>query len=192
MTRNRPLAARSRLRALATAIVATPLLCAQAPYAAEPHARETLALECRPQLARILLRGHGKLVAPLEEATSCELTAYEGPRTSLYTDRPYHTAIHSEALVGHVFCQTARHGTRSWIVEVSHATQMLALGNDGHQLAAMGWRRLDEGVQVEAAGARFDALYAKRFAPGRYLIRQDFSRTPPPVFWRSEHVRIVR
>ena len=192
MTRIRPLAARSRLRALAIAVFATPLLCAQAPQATDRPIREAIAPECRPPLARILLRGHGQLVAPLEEATSCRLTVYEGPRTPLYTNRPYHTATLSEVLVGHVFCQTARHGTRSWIVEVSHATQLLALGNDGHQLAAMGWRRLDEGVLVEADGARFDALYAKRFAPGRYLIRQDFSRTPPPVFWRSEHVRIVR
>ncbi len=191
MTRNRPLAARPRLRALATAIFATPLLCAQAPYSADPPAREALAIECRPPLARILLRGHGKLVAPLEEATSCRLTLYEGPRTPLYEDRPYHTATRSEALVGHVFCQAARHGTQSWIVEVSHATQLLTLGNEGHQLAAMGWRRLDESVLVEAAGVRFDALYAKRFTPGRYVIRQDFSRTPPPVFWRSEHARIV-
>ncbi len=191
MTRNRPPAAHSRLCALATAIFATPLLCAQAPEATDRPAREAIAPECRPPLARILRRGHGKLVAPLEEATSCRLTVYEGPRTPLYKDRPYHTATHSEALVGHVFCQAARHGTRSWTVEVSHPTQLLTLGNDGHQLAAMGWRRIDEGVLVEAAGARFDALYAKRFTPGRYVIRQDFSRTPPPVFWRSEHVRIV-
>ena len=192
MTRNRPLAARPRLRALATAIFATPLLCAQAPYPTDPRAREAIAPECQPTLARILLRGHGKLVAPLEAATSCRLTVYEGPRTPLYKDRPYHTATRNEALVGHVFCQAARHGTQSWIVEVSHPTQLLTLGSEGHQLAAMGWRRLDGGVLVEAAGARFDALYAKRFAPGRYVIRQDFSRTPPPVFWQSEHVRIVR
>ncbi len=192
MTRNRPLAARPRLWALATAIFATPLLCAQAPRSAHADAREAIAPECLPPLARILLRGHGQLVAPLEEATSCRLTVYEGPGTPLYTNRPYHTETRIEALAGHVFCQTARHGKRSWIVEVTRATQLLALGNDGHQLAATGWRRLDEGVRVEAAGARFDALYAKRLAPGRYLIRQDFSRTPPPVFWRSEHVRLVR
>lgn len=192
MTRDRPPAARPRLRALATAIFATPLLCAQAPHPAHAPVPEAIAPECQLSLAHILLRGHGQLVAPLEEASSCRLTVYQGPRTSLYTNRPYHTETRIEALAGHVFCQTARHGKRSWIVEVTHATQLLALGNDGHQLAATGWRRLDQSVRVEAAGARFDALYAKRFAPGRYLIRQDFSRTPPPLFWRSEHVRIVR
>jgi len=191
MTRNPPPAARSRLRALATAIFAAPLLCAQAPEASDRPAREAIAPECRPPLARILLRGHGKLVSPVEEATACTRTLYEGPRTALYSDRPYGTATRVEALVGHVFCQTPRHGTQSWIVEVSHPTQLLTLGNDGHQLAAIGWRRLDESVLVEAAGVPFDALYAKRFAPGRYLIRQDFSRTPPPVFWRSDHVRIL-
>jgi hypothetical protein len=177
MTRNRPLAARSRLRALATAILATPLLCAQAPEATDRPTREAIAPECRPPLARILLRGHGKLVAPIEEATSCKLMVYEGPQTPLYTDRPYHTTTRSEALVGHVFCQAPRHATRSWTVEVSHPTQLLTLGNDGHQLAAMGWRRLDENVRVEAAGVPFDALYAKRFEPGRYVIRQDFLST---------------
>jgi hypothetical protein len=192
MTRNRPPAARSRLRALATAIFATPLLCAQAPEANDRPAREAIAPECRPLLARVLLRGHGKLVSPVEEATACTRTVYEGPRTALYSDRPYHTATRVEPLVGHVFCQTARHGTQSWTVEISHPTQLLTLGNEGHRLEDMGWRRLDENVRVEAAGVPFDALYAKRFEPGRYVIRQDFSRTPPPVFWRSDHARVVR
>jgi hypothetical protein len=192
MTRNRPLAARSRLRALATAIFATPLLCAQAPEANDRPAREAITPECRPPLARVLLHGHGKLVAPLEEATSCKLAVYEGPQTPLYTDRPYHTATRSEVLLGHAFCRTSRHGTQSWTVEISQPTQLLTLGNEGHRLEGSGWRRLDESVRVEAAGVPFDALYAKRFEPGRYRIRQDFSRTPPPVFWRSEHARVVR
>jgi hypothetical protein len=192
MTRNPPLAARSRLRALATAIFATPLLCAQAPNATDRAAREAIAPECRPPLARLLLRGHGKLVAPLEEATSCKLTVYEGPQTPLYTDRPYRTATRVEALVGRSFCRAERHGARSWIVEVSQPTELLTLGNEGHHLEEMGWRRLDESVRVEAAGVPFDALYAKRFEPGRYLIRQDFSRTPPPLFWQAEHAHIAR
>jgi hypothetical protein len=192
MTRNRPLAARSRLWALATAIFATPLLCTQAPEATNRPAREAITPECRPPLARILLRGHGKLVSPVEEASACTRTLYEGPQTALYSDRPYRTTTRVEPLVGHVFCQAPRHGTQSWTVEISHPTQLLTLGNEGHRLEDMGWRRLDESVLVEAAGVPFDALYAKRFEPGRYLIRQDFSRTPPPVFWRSEHAHIVR
>ena len=179
MPRNQP-----RLRALATLIFTTPLVCAQAAQPADAPSREAIAPECRPALARTLLRGHGQLVASLEEATSCRLTEYEGVGTRLYTNRPYHTATRSEVLVGNVFCQAARHATRSWIIEVSQATQLLALGNDGHELTAKGWRRLGEEVRVEAAGVPFDAVYAKRFVPGRYLVRQDFSRTPPPVFWK--------
>jgi hypothetical protein len=191
MTRNPPRAARAHLRTLATAIFATPLLCAQAPEATDRPTREAIAAECQAPLARILLQGHGKLVSPVDDATACTRTVYQGPGTALYSDRPYRTATRVEALVGRIFCQAPRHGTRSWIVEVSHPTQMLTLGNEGHQLATMGWRRLDASVLVEAAGVPFDALYAKGFEPGRYVIRQDFSRTPPPVFWRSDHVRIV-
>jgi hypothetical protein len=122
---------------------------------------------------------------------ACRLALYEGPRTQLYSDRPYHTETRVQPIVGRVFCQAERHGTRSWIVEVARPTELLTLGNDGYHLEDEGWHRLGTSVRVEAAGVPFDALYSKRFAPGRYVIRQDFSRTPPPVFWSREDVRIV-
>ena len=147
--------------------------------------------KCRPLLERALLRGHGPLVSDYWEATICRETAYRGPGTTLYTNRPYHTEQPVEALVGLSFCRAPRHGTRSWTLAISKATELLTLGSGDLGLEERGWRKLDAEVRVEAAGVSFDALYAKSFAAGRYRIRQDFSRSALPVFWNGQHARLV-
>jgi hypothetical protein len=180
------------LPSLAAALALTQLLAPTAPTGASPPVSEKTELECASVLKRSLLRGRGELVRAYPFATHCTEVVYQGPRTRLYSDRPYHTQEKVGALAGRVFCESRRHGTRSWIIEVSRPSEIRVLGTEAYGLEEKGWRRLDERVRVEAAGAAFDILYGKTFQPGRYVIRQDFSRTAPLVFWRREDIRIVR
>lgn len=149
-------------------------------------------LACQPFLRRSLLKGRGDLIRPYRSAAHCLEDVYRGPRTRLYSDRPYHTEERVAALLGLRFCQSQRHGTHSWIIDVSQETEIHVLGTESYGLRDKGWRRLDTRVRVDAAGTDFDTLYAKTFPPGRYVIRQDFSRTAPLIFWRSEEVQILR
>jgi hypothetical protein len=180
------------LPSLAAALALTQLLAPTAPTGASPPVSEKTELECAPVMKRSLLRGRGELVRAYPFATHCTEVVYQGPRTRLYSDRPYHTEERVDALADLVFCESRRHGTSSWIIEVSRPTEIRVLGTEAYGLEEKGWRGLDERVRVEAAGAAFDTLYGKTFQPGRYVIRQDFSRTAPLVFWRREDIRIVR
>jgi len=173
------------------ALVLSPLWLIAAPTASKPNEPTDASKSCAPLVSQANLRGRGQLVAPLARATRCDPAVYEGPETRLYSNRPYHTNARVDALVGHAFCRGERHGGRVWALEVSKTTQLLALGTTGHDLGRTGWKRIDSRVRVQAAGASFDGLYARTFAPGRYLIRQDFSRTAPPVFWAPGDARVV-
>jgi hypothetical protein len=184
--------ARLGLPSLAALLALAQLLAPAAPTDASPPASEEMERECLPLLRGSLLRGRGELVRDYRSATYCREEVYQGPHTRLYSDRPYHTAEKVDALAGLVFCMSERHGTHSWIIEVSKSTEIHVLGTETYGLEQKGWKRLDARVRVEAAGEDFDGLYSRTFQSGRYVIRQDFSRTAPLVFWRREEVRIVR
>ena len=177
---------------LAAALALTQLLAQAAPAGASPPASQETELDSRSLLRGSLLRGHGELVRNYRSATHCRKEVYQGPRTRLYSDRPYHTADKVAALAGLAFCMSERHGTRAWIIEVSKPTEIHVLGTQAYGLEQQGWKRLDLRVRVAAAGEDFDSLYSRTFQSGRYVIRQGFSRTAPLVFWRREEVRIVR
>ncbi len=173
------------------AIVSIQVWLVAAPTASKPDEPADASESCAALVSQANLRGRGQLVAPLAAATTCDPAVYEGPGTQLYSNRPYHTEGRVDALVGHAFCRGERHGNRVWTLEVSKTTQLFALGTTGHDLGRTGWKRIDSRVRVQAAGAAFDGLYARSFAPGRYVIRQDFSRTAPPVFWAPNDARVV-
>jgi hypothetical protein len=137
-------------------------------------------------------RGRGTLVSPHQKITSCSKDVYRGPETLLYADRPYRTAERVDAAVGLAFCRGARHGTNLWTVEVSKATTFVAFGNEALRLDQRGWTPSEETLSVVTSGAPLDRIYTKRFAPGRYVIRQGFATTAPVVLWDDEAVRLVR
>jgi hypothetical protein len=135
--------------------------------------------------------GRGFLVSPYAETASCTRAVYRGPETALYSNRPYHTAERVEAAAGLGFCRGARHGTNVWIVEISRPTALVAFGSASFGLERRGWTPSDEALLVAAAGLPLDRIYTKRFAPGRYVIRQGFTNTAPLVFWDREAVRLA-
>jgi hypothetical protein len=137
-------------------------------------------------------RGRGTLVSPYQKITSCSKAVYRGPETLLYADRPYRTAERVDAAVGLAFCRGARHGANVWIVEVSKATTFVAFGNEALGLDERGWAPSEEALSVATAGAPLDRIYTKRFAPGRYVIRQGFATSAPVVLWDDEAVRLLR
>lgn len=136
--------------------------------------------------------GRGRLVSPYEKITFCAQAVYRGPETALYANRPYHTAERAETAVGLAFCRGARHGTNVWTVEVSKPTTLVAFGNEAFRLERRGWVPSEEPLLVAAPGVSLDRIYTKRFAPGRYVIRQGFAATAPLVFWDEAAVRLVR
>ena len=140
----------------------------------------------------LLLRGRGPLVSPFDEITACEPGVYRGPQTPLYSNRPYHTAQLVAAARGLSFCRGARHGTNVWIVEIAHTTTLVAFGTGAFGLERRGWQASDDPVRVEAAGVVFDRVYTRRVEPGRYVIRQGFSRSAPIVLWDAEAVQPAR
>lgn len=135
--------------------------------------------------------GRGPLVAPAGEITSCERAVYRGPDTLLYSNRPYHTADLVETAAGLSFCRGARHGTNVWTVEVSRPTTFVVFASASFGLERRGWTASGDGVFVAAAGVPFDRVYTKRFAPGRYVIRQGFTPSAPIVLWDAAAVRPV-
>ena len=136
--------------------------------------------------------GRGALVGPYDEVASCSKVVYRGPKTVLYSNRPYHTSQRVEAAMGLAFCRGARHGTNVWTVEVSKPTTIVAFGTAAFGLEQRGWTPSQAALLVAAAGVPLDRIYTKRFPPGRYVIRQGFTRTAPLVFWNQEAVRLVR
>jgi hypothetical protein len=138
------------------------------------------------------LRGRGPLVSPYADITHCATARYDGPETPLYSNRPYHTQAPVESVRGHVFCRGERHGTNVWIIDVSHATRLVAFGNADFGLEDRDWTASDESVRVEAAGIPFDRVYTRHVEPGRYVIRQGFSSSAPLVFWDDAAVAPAR
>jgi len=130
-----------------------------------------------------LLRGRGPLVSDYDAITACEAAVYQGTDTPLYSNRPYHTAQPVRAAQGLGFCRGARHGTNVWILEVTRSTTLVAFGNAAFGLEGRGWTRSDEAVLVAAAGVPLDRIYTRRVEPGRYVIRQGFTRAAPIVLW---------
>jgi hypothetical protein len=180
------------LPSLVAVLALTQLLAPAAPTGASPPASEEMELECLSVLRGSLLRGRGELVRNYRSATHCREEVYQGPRTRLYSDRPYHTAEKVDVLAGLAFCMSERHGTRSWTIEVSKPTEIHVLGTEAYGLEQRGWKKLDARVLVDAAGEDFDSLYSRTFQSGRYVIRQGFSSTAPLVFWRPDEVQILR
>jgi hypothetical protein len=130
-----------------------------------------------------MLRGRGPLVGPFEELTACEVATYHGKDTALYSNRPYHTAgpvPRAEALA---FCRGARHGTNVWLLDVARATTLVAFANSAFRLEERGWTPSDDALRVDAAGTPLDRLYTRAVEPGRYVIRQGFTRSAAIVLW---------
>ena len=136
--------------------------------------------------------GRGALVSPFAEIATCVKAVYRGPATQLYSNRPYHTAKRVDAAVGLSFCRGARHGADVWIVEVAKPTTFVAFGTPAFGLERRGWMPSEAELLVAAAGVALDRVYSKRFAPGRYVIRQAFARTAPVVLWDDATVQLVR
>jgi len=132
--------------------------------------------------------GRGPLVSAYDEITSCEAAVYRGSDTPLYSNRPYHTAQPVQSAMGLGFCRGGRHGTDVWILDVTRATTLLAFGNAAFGLEQRGWTRSEEPLLVEAAGVPFDRLYTRSIEPGRYVIRQGFTRAAPIVLFDTEAV----
>ena len=137
-----------------------------------------------------VVKGRGLLVSPYAETTACVRAVYRGPETALYSDRPYHTAQRVEAAAGLGFCRGARHGTNVWIVEISRPTTLVAFGAASFGLERRGWSPRDEALLVAAAGVPLDRVYTKGYPPGRYVIRQGFTRTAPLIFWDQAAVHL--
>jgi hypothetical protein len=159
--------------ACANLLIFAPLACGEKPIEAQT------------------LRGRGPLVSPLAEITACERATYRGPETALYSNRPYHTEAPVERAVGLAFCRAARHGTQVWILEVTRATTLVAFGNAAFDLDTRGWAPSDDVLQVDAAGTPLDRVYTRRVEPGRYAIRQGFTRSAPIVLWDPDAATVV-
>jgi len=144
-----------------------------------------------PPEAAANLRGRGPMVSRYADITLCTTARYEGPETPLYSNRPYHTQSRVDSLRGLTFCRGERHGTNIWIIDVSQTTRLSALGNAGFGLEDRGWTATEARVRVEAAGTPFDRSYTRRIEPGRYVIRQGFSRAAPLVFWDDAVVEVA-
>jgi len=136
--------------------------------------------------------GRGALVSPFSEIATCAKAVYRGPETPLYSNRPYHTAQRVDAAVGLSFCRGARHGVDVWIVEVAKPTTLVAFGTPAFGLERRGWTASEAELLVAAAGVALDRVYTKHLAPGRYIIRQGFTRTAPVVLWDDAAVQLVR
>lgn len=133
-----------------------------------------------------MLRGHGPLVSEYAAITACEVAVYRGAETPLYSNRPYHTAEPVAAAQGLGFCRGERHGSNVWILEVTRPTALVAFGNHAFGLERRGWTVGDAPIFVAAAGVPFDRVYTRRIEPGRYVIRQGFTRSAMIVFWDPE------
>ncbi|MBW2665692.1 MAG: hypothetical protein JRE13_05310 [Deltaproteobacteria bacterium] len=149
----------------------------------------TAACDQNPPDERIL-HGHGPLVSEYDAITACETAIYRGAETSLYSNRPYHTAEPVPAVQGMGFCRGARHGTNVWILEVTRTTTLTAFGTRAFGMERRGWTLGSASVLVAAAGVSFDRVYTRRIGPGRFVIRQGFTRSAPIVFWDTEAARI--
>ena len=137
-----------------------------------------------------ILHGRGPLVSEYATITACETAIYRGAETPLYSNRPYHTTEPVHGVQGMGFCRGARHGTNVWILEVARTTTLAAFGNQAFGLEGRGWTLSDASVLVAAAGVPFDRVYTRRIEPGRFVIRQGFTRSAPIVFWDTKAARI--
>ena len=137
-----------------------------------------------------ILHGRGPLVSEYATITACETAIYRGAETPLYSNRPYHTTEPVRGVQGMGFCRGARHGTNVWILEVARTTTLAAFGNQAFGLKGRGWTLSDASVLVAAAGVPFDRVYTRRIEPGRFVIRQGFTRSAPIVFWDTKAARI--
>jgi len=133
--------------------------------------------------------GRGPLVSPAAEITACEPAIYEGARTLLYSNRPYHTTQDVAPALGLTFCRGERHGTNVWRLEIERPTTLIVFGRDGDGLASRGWTPMDAPLEVAAAGRVLDRIYRRDFAAGRYVIRQGFHATAPIVLWNARAAR---
>ena len=138
-----------------------------------------------------MLRGRGPLVSEYDAVTACETAVYRGAETPLYSNRPYHTAEPVDAVKGLGFCRGARHGTNIWILEVTRPTALVAFGNRAFGLERRGWTLSDSPVLVVAAGVPLDRVYTRHVGPGRFVIRQGFTRSAAIVFWDTEAARLA-
>jgi hypothetical protein len=137
-----------------------------------------------------VLRGRGPLVSEYDAITACETAIYRGAETPLYSNRPYHTAEPVQAVTGLAFCRGERHGTNVWILDVTRPSTLVAFGNRAFGLERRGWTLVDAPVLVDAAGVPLDRVYERRIEPGRFVIRQGFTRSASIVFWDAEAAAI--
>jgi hypothetical protein len=182
-----PLARRLALAGVAVALGGVALFALRDVGAAPPRPGEGEAGQ-----GPVLRPERPPLVESVGRWQGCRPVAYGGPKTRLYSDRPYHTEAGVPALRGRVFCRGPRHGRASWLLHVARPTTLHAVANEDFGLEGAGWRRLDgAAVRVAAAGASLDRLYALDVGPGHFLIHQDHAATSIPVFWNPRDARII-
>lgn len=137
------------------------------------------------------IRPPSGLIGPVPRQRGCALTDFQGPSTTLYADRPYHTNGPVPELSGLSFCRSKRHNQALWILDVTRPTTLYTLASESHSLEAGGWRLLPRTVRVDAAGLVLDRLYSRRVHPGRYAIHHGHATTANPVFFDSADARVT-